>query len=72
MAENEQLATQLREITSIVQEMIEIVQHEAKEFERFATWVEQQTSLRDTPKELRVTASRLAELHRRAKKLSVS
>lgn len=70
MPDLDQLQARVEELQSILQELIETAHDGAKEMERFVTWVEQQTSLRDTPKELRVVVAKLADLHHRARKLT--
>jgi hypothetical protein len=62
MTELGQLESDVRELQGIVEDLIDIFHEHAKEMERFAIKVEQQTSLRDAPRELPVIASRLSEL----------
>jgi hypothetical protein len=69
MPDVERVEAELRELQLIVEELIETVHEEARQIEQFVTVVEQQTSLRDTPRELRVVVAKPAELHHRVKKL---
>ncbi len=54
-------------LTQIVHELVETVRDQSKELQRLAVLLEQQTDLRDEPREFGVEASRLSELLRRAR-----
>ncbi len=70
MPDIERMQAEFDELQLIVEELIETIHHESKQMEQFVTFVEQQTSLRDTPRELHVVVAKLAELHHRIKKLT--
>ena len=59
------LSKQIADLTDIVQEFVETMRDQSKELRRLTVWLEQQTDLRDEPKDLSVETSRLsALLHR--------
>ncbi len=56
---------QIVELTDIVHELVETVRDQSKELQRLTLWLEQQTDLRDAPRNLSVEAARLSVLLRR-------
>ncbi len=69
MTELGQLESDVRELQVIVEDLIDVFHDHAKQMEQFATKVEQQTSLRDAPRELPIVVSRLSELRVRMRRL---
>jgi len=59
------LSKQIIELTGMVHEMVETVRDQSKELQRLIVWLEQQTDLRDEPKDLNVETLRLTALLRR-------
>ncbi len=55
------------ELTAIVHELVETSRDQSKELQRLTLWLEQQTDLRDAPRNLSVEASRLSALLLRVK-----
>lgn len=70
MSENDQLRKDVAEIRKMLQELIETLHGQAKALDKFALQLEQQTDLRDFPKEFAVATSKLGELKYRAGKLA--
>lgn len=70
MSDSDQLQRDVAELQVIVQELIETLHDQSKELDRFALQVEQQTDLRDFPKDLAVATSKLGELRYRIRKLA--
>jgi len=70
MADLDQSRTEVAELQTFVQELTELVHEAVKEMERLLMRVEQQTSLRDSSKELPLIISRLSELRVRVQRRS--
>jgi hypothetical protein len=70
MSDIDQVQKDVAEIQVILQELIETLHDQSKELDRFAMQVEQQTDLRDYPKELAVATSKLGELRYRIRKMA--
>jgi uncharacterized protein YoxC len=60
------------ELQHLVEELAATVHDLAKQVEALAILAEQQTELRDFPREISVIVSRASDLHRRAAKLVAS
>ena len=69
MSDIDQLQKDVAEIQTILQELIETLHDQSKELDRFALQVEQQTDLRDFPKELAIATSKFGELRYRIHKM---
>jgi len=69
MPQSEQSQSDLVRIVAMLQELVEIVKDETKELERLAIRPEQQTDLRDEPRDLTVESSRLSALHQQVRSL---
>jgi len=62
--------TELTQLAVMLRDLTEAVQIQARELNRLAVLVEQQTDLRDRPKEGGVAASTVTALHQQATRLA--
>ena len=61
------LRQELFTLTQMVHELVETVRDQSEELRRLAVLLEQQTDLRDEPRDFSVEAARLSELLRRVR-----
>jgi len=70
MNEQDHAHVELAQLAVIVRDLIETMQTQARDLNRLALLVEQQTDLRDRPADVGVAASTLAALHQQASRLA--
>ena len=70
MTPKEHTHVETAQLGVIVRDLTEAVQIQGRELQRLASLLEQQTDLRDQPKDLSVATSSLAALHHQASQLA--